>query len=434
MKSAEHNLLSYIIFNPNFYLLRASDIHEGIFTSEKNKSVLKAIKTLLHEGRKVNTITISEILNFDGSLEFLSEIVESNVYGDIDDVINFLGDNYKDTTLKMILSESISKIGSDGWQEATVYLTQRITELNENTTRNYNPIKVSLDSLMEVIHLNRTSKNVIGIGTGLKSFDTFSGGLQLSDLVVLAGKTSMGKTSLSLTIARNAATDFKVPTVIYSLEMSEQQITARAASMESSVSSKRILNSKLEPYEVDAIKSSISEIYEAKLFIATTSNKIQNILSSMVGYILKEGAKLFFVDYLQLVSLGVKGINREQEVGQMARIFKNFAKENNVCIVLLSQLKRGEDKKEPMLSDLRDSGQIEEAADVVMFIHRPEYFGIQTFEDDGEPTAGKAEIIIAKGRNIGVGRFRVSFIASLTKFHDKAELTKLAPSNEFDAF
>lgn len=155
----------------------------------------------------------------------------------------------------------------------------------------------------------------------------------------------------------------------------------------------------------------------------------------MIGYILKEGVRLFVVDYLQLVTLNQKGIGREQEVGQMARIFKNFAKENNVTIICLSQLKRGESgTKEPSLSDLRDSGQIEEAADVVMFIHRPEYYNIDTFED-GESSRGKAELIIAKGRNIGIGRFRMLFIADLTKFADLPEqeivYNQIQPSNEF---
>lgn len=435
MNKAEHTLLSYLIFNPNFYLLRASEITDDIFTSKENKSVLNAIKTLLEAGKNVNVITVSDVMNYPEAFNFVTSIIQNHVYSDIEDIINHLVDTSKENALKFILNDAVGKISDGGWQEATAYISQKIAELNEKSQQNFRAIKHDLDELFERVELNRISKQVTGIGTGITKFDKFSGGLQPSDLIILAGRTSMGKTSLSLTIARNASVDYNVPTVIYSLEMSNNQITARAASMESSISSKKILNSKLEHYEITELKASVGKIYNSKLFIATCSNKIQNILSSMIGYILKEGVRLFVVDYLQLVTLNQKGIGREQEVGQMARIFKNFAKENNVTIICLSQLKRGESgTKEPSLSDLRDSGQIEEAADVVMFIHRPEYYNIDTFED-GESSRGKAELIIAKGRNIGIGRFRMLFIADLTKFADLPEqeivYNQIQPSNEF---
>lgn len=436
MNKAEYTLLSYLIFNPNFYLLRASEITEDIFTTNETKSVLNAIKTLLEAGKNVNTITVSDTLNYSNAFDFVTSIIQHHVFSDIEDIINHLVDSSKERSLGFILSDAMGKISSGGWQEATAYLSQKITELNERSSQDFRSIKFDFDELLEKIEQNRTSKKVNGIGTGISKFDSFSGGLQPSDLVILAGRTSMGKTSLALTIGRNSSVDFKVPVAIFSLEMSNQQITARAASMESSISSKKILNQKLEHYEINELRESIEKVYNSKLFIANCSNKIQNILSSMIGYILKEGVRLFIVDYLQLVTLNLKGISREQEVGQISRIFKNFAKENNVCIIALSQLKRGENgAKEPSLSDLRDSGQIEEAADVVMFIHRPEYYNIDTFED-GESSHGKAELIIAKGRNIGIARFKMLFIASLTKFADEPENiivnNSIRPSNEFN--
>lgn len=436
MNKAESTLLSYLIFNPNFYLLRASEITEDIFTLEDNKKVFNAIKTLLGAGRNVNTITVSDQMNIDNSFGIVTEILKNHIFSDIDDIIIHLSDASKERTLGFVLSEAMGKISDGGWQEATAFLSQKITELNEKNSQDFRPIKKDLDDLFEQVELNRTSKQVTGIATGISKFDEFSGGLQPSDLVILAGRTSMGKTSLALTIGRNSSVDFNVPTTIYSLEMSSKQITARTASMESAISSKKILNSKLEHYEIDELKASTVKVYNSKLFIANTSNKITAILSSMIGYILKEGVRLFIIDYLQLVTLGQKGISREQEVGQMARIFKNFAKENNVCIIALSQLKRGESgTKEPSLSDLRDSGQIEEAADTVVFVHRPEYYNITEFED-GESSLGKAEIIIAKGRNIGVARFRINFIASLTKFMDEqpteVKYSQIKASNEFN--
>jgi len=420
MNQAEDTLLSYIIFNPNFFRLRASEINEDIFTSDINKRVFNAIKSILDEGGNLNVITVSAKLNIEHGFDIITSIIKNQVFSEIDDLVDFLCDASKDRLLEISLINSLNSVKSLGWRESSAILSKMITELNEKRSHDTHSISRDLDDLFERVEINRTSTRVIGIGTGITKFDKFSGGLQLSDLVILAAKTSMGKTSLAITIARNASVDFNVPTVFYSLEMSSIQITARTASMESFMSSKHLLQSKLGVDEITELKRSTTKVYKSPFFIANTSNKIVDIISSMISYILKENAKLFFVDYLQLVSLGQKGVNREQEVGTMARIFKNFAKEHNVVIVLLSQLKRGDESREPLLSDLRDSGQIEEAADIVMFINRPENFNIMQFED-GDSSAGKAEIIIAKGRGIGLGRFRLNFIASLTKFTDEQE-------------
>lgn len=404
MNQAEDTLLSYIIFNPNFFRLRASEINEDIFTSDINKRVFNAIKSILDEGGNLNVITVSAKLNIEHGFDIITSIIKNQVFSEIDDLVDFLCDASKDRLLEISLINSLNSVKSLGWRESSAILSKMITELNEKRSHDTHSISRDLDDLFERVEINRTSTRVIGIGTGITKFDKFSGGLQLSDLVILAAKTSMGKTSLAITIARNASVDFNVPTVFYSLEMSSIQITARTASMESFMSSKHLLQSKLGVDEITELKRSTTKVYKSPFFIANTSNKIVDIISSMISYILKENAKLFFVDYLQLVSLGQKGVNREQEVGTMARIFKNFAKEHNVVIVLLSQLKRGDESREPLLSDLRDSGQIEEAADIVMFINRPENFNIMQFED-GDSSAGKAEIIIAKGRGIGLGRF-----------------------------
>jgi replicative DNA helicase len=432
MNEAESTLLSYLIFNPNFYRLKAGDIVDGIFTSNENKSVFNAFKSVLDSGGNVNTITVSKQMKIENAFEVVSRILQKHVYSDIDDIVSHLVNEHKDRQVGVILAEAMGRVSNSGWQDACQYLTSQIVELNQNTTHIGRAIKEDINDLFSHIERNLKSTGLTGIGTGLKDFDEFSGGLQCSDLVILAGRTSMGKTSLALTIARNAAVKFKTPTVIFTLEMSSIQLTARTASMESGISSKEILNTKLQAYQITEIKNAVDSVYDSKLFIAKTSNKISSILSAMMGYILKEGAKLFVVDYLQLVSLGQK-VNREQEVGTMARIFKNFAMENNVCIILLSQLSRGSGgKNEPTLSDLRDSGQIEEAADVVMFAHRPEYYGDTEFSN-GDSAIGKAELIIAKGRNIGIARIRLNFIASQTKFTDETSISnnQFQPSDEF---
>jgi len=431
MKKAETTLLTYLIFNPNYFLLRQDELTEDIFTDDINKSIINAIRKVMMKSGKLNVISVSKEMHEENAFDIITELLQNHIYSDVDEILEMLINNHKERKLQFILRDAMLKIESNGWNEASVFLSQSLVQLNEARSQDIHPIKDDIIIMLKHIENNMQNNGLTGIGTGLQLFDNFTGGLQKSDLIILAGRTSMGKTSLALTIARNAAVDFNIPTVIFSLEMSSIQITARASSMESGISSKEILNSKLSAVQSNNIRNSVSRLFDSKLFIAQSSNKITSILSSMMSYILKEKAQLFVVDYLQLVTLNQKGISREQEVGQMARIFKNFAKENNVCIILLSQLKRGqESKNEPSLSDLRDSGQIEEAADIVMFAHRPEYYGIDTFED-GNSAIGKAEIIISKGRNIGLARFRLNFISHLTKFTNETNNFNIQPNDDF---
>ena len=235
----------------------------------------------------------------------------------------------------------------------------------------------------------------------------------------------MGKTSFALALAYNAAKYTNTPTVIFSYEMSALQLLRRLASMESGISNRYITNGTLNNEELGKIHESITNIEKIPLHIDEGNiTSLVYLVHRIKEYVKNKNAKMIMIDYLQLVSSKSKSGSREQEVSKVARTLKNLAKELNITIIALSQLNRGvgmRNNSKPTLSDLRESGEIEQAADVVMLIYRPEYYGIE-FNDNGKESKGTANIIFAKGRNIGVGEVTLSFKSEITKFTDYEEI------------
>tara|TARA_R100000458_G_C8234993_1_gene215591 strand:- start:469 stop:1176 length:708 start_codon:yes stop_codon:yes gene_type:complete len=235
----------------------------------------------------------------------------------------------------------------------------------------------------------------------------------------------MGKTSFALALAYNAAKYTKTPSVIFSYEMSALQLLRRLASMESGISNRYITNGTLNDEELAKIHNTIGKIESLPLFIDEGSiTSLGYLIHRIKEYVKNKSVKLVMVDYLQLVSYKSKSGSREQEVSQVARTLKNLAKELNITIIALSQLNRGvgmRNNSKPTLADLRESGEIEQAADVVMLIYRPEYYGIE-YNDDGKESKNTASIIFAKGRNIGVGEVTLGFKTEITKFVNYEEI------------
>lgn len=258
-----------------------------------------------------------------------------------------------------------------------------------------------------------------GTPTGFGRFDSRSGGLQKSDLIVIAGETSSGKSSLALSIAGNAAAAGS-RIAVYSLEMTVRQLTARMISSKSGVPSNAILYAHLDRTGIESVNNGIAGIEDYKLFFddRSTSN-IDNILSSIRYMKARYGIDGAIVDYLQILNVNMKGTNKEQQMGDVARRLKNLAKELDVWIIALSQMNRDNNSSIPTLARLRDSGQIAEAADIVMLIHRPEIRGgsyPDSFKDVS--TQGTAMIDVAKGRNVGIMKFICGFDAPTTTFYN----------------
>ncbi len=318
-----------------------------------------------------------------------------------------------------------------------------------NIKKNYDKMSTLIRKAIDQIEITKNNKgNFSGVPSGLTALDRLTSGWQKSDLVIIAARPAMGKTALVLTMARNAAVDFNKPVAVFSLEMSSLQLVTRLIASESELSSEKLKKGNLEDYEFQQLNDKIRKLSEAPLFIDDTPGLSVFELRAKARR-LKEQHKieLLVVDYLQLMTAGGEGKgNREQEIATISRSLKGLAKELEIPVIALSQLSRavetrGGDKR-PQLSDLRESGAIEQDADMVMFIHRPEYYNI-TEDESGGSTLGVAELIIAKHRNGPVDSAKTRYIGQFTKFVDldlldqnfdsNTSSNKLSPATDFDS-
>ena len=297
----------------------------------------------------------------------------------------------------------------------------------------YVPIRqVVMNALEKIENAAKTSGTVTGIPTGFIDLDYRTAGLQPSDLILIAARPSMGKTAFVLSMTRNMAVNHNQPIALFSLEMSSVQLVNRLIASETELGSEKIRNGKLSEEEWQQLHSKIKALIKAPIYVDDTpALSIFELRAKCRRLQQRYGIKVLIIDYLQLMTAGadMRG-NREQEVSMISRQLKIIAKELNIPVIALSQLNRGVeqrtgDAKKPMLSDLRESGAIEQDADMVLFIHRPERYGIM--EDSmGNSLKGIADIIIAKHRNGAVGEIQLRFRNELAQFCDLEEVSPFA--------
>ena len=265
-----------------------------------------------------------------------------------------------------------------------------------------------------------------GISTGFEKLDTLTSGWQPSDLIIIAARPGMGKTALTLSMARNIAVTKQVPVAFFSLEMSSVQLITRLISAETGLSSEKLRTGKLADHEWKQLNVKVGDLEKAPLYIDDTpALSIFDLRAKARRLASQHKIKLIVVDYLQLMTAGNnnKAGNREQEISMISRNLKSLAKELDIPVIALSQLSRAVETrggtKRPQLSDLRESGAIEQDADIVSFIYRPEYYQIEEWDDEEHSSSiGQAEFIVAKHRNGGLDNIRMKFIGQLGKFED----------------
>jgi replicative DNA helicase len=296
------------------------------------------------------------------------------------------------------------------------------TLAQNNMKRDTLPISEVIKEAISDIEANQQrSDGLSGVASGFTGLDKFTLGWQESDLVIVAARPAMGKTAFVLTMARNMAVEHKTPVAFFSLEMSSKQLVKRLLVSETGLSSEKIRGGKkFEEYEMHQLHQRIRDLSTAPLFIDDTpSLSIYEFRSKARRLVNNAKVKLIIIDYLQLMTgpPELKGL-REQEVATISRSLKAIAKELGIPIMALSQLSRAVEtrggNKRPQLSDLRESGAIEQDADIVMFIHRPDYYGLA----EGEESKGLAEIILAKHRNGSTGVVNMRFRANEARFVD----------------
>ena len=317
---------------------------------------------------------------------------------------------------------------------------QKVFQISEQRMKkSFVSMNTAVHSTMEMLEsIHGKHSGVTGVPSGFTELDNYTGGFQKSDLIIVAGRPSQGKTALVLSISRNAAILHDIPIGFFSLEMSSQQLVLRLICAEARVDAHSVRTGRLPEDEWRKLSTSVGKLYKAKIFIDDTPALTALEIRAKARRLKAEhNVGLIIVDYLQLMQ-GPKNVqSREQEISTISRSLKALAKELNIPVVALSQLNRAVETrgdKRPVLADLRESGAIEQDADVVVFVHRPEMFGIMT-DENNEPTEGMAELIIGKQRNGPTGSARLAFIKqyarfeNLTKFREAAFLPP-EPSDE----
>ncbi|MCL4483778.1 MAG: AAA family ATPase [Bacteroidetes bacterium] len=406
-------------------------INPEYFYKEEHKKICETIQEMTRQSRKIDLLTVTMRLKEKGLLEEIggplyitqcTSMVASAFH--ISQHILIIKEKYFRREMIRMSHELMSSSFDESTElqesiESAQSIFMKILSDEENYVRSFDQVALDISVKMDENFKNESNT---GLLTGLRKLDEFSYGLQLSDLVLIAAETSHGKTTLAINISAYAAKN-NHPTAYYSLEMNSMQLCARILAAETGISSKRILYQKIFSEELTQVDSGITRLQGIPMYFDDKcSSNISKMCASIRKMVLKYGIEEVVIDYLQLIT-GDKSQGQEAEVGQHDRILKNLAKELNIVVVLLSQLRRADDHV-PTMNRLRASGQIEEASDTVILLWIPEIEGITYLKKgDGREVdmSGKADIIVAKGRNIGTMNFTVNCNREINKMWNEDE-------------
>ena len=436
---AEQSVIGSMIMNKDA-IVTASEIITGEdFYQQQYGIVFDTMVELFNEGKPVDLITLQDrLMEKDlppevSSMEFVAELMSSlptsvnaKTYAEIVKEKSMLRKMIK--TMEEITNTCY--LGKERVQDIMEDTEKKIFDLvQRKSNEEFVPIRqVVLNAIEKIEKSSRTKGSVTGIPTGFVDLDYQMSGFQPSDLILVAARPSMGKTAFVLNIAQYMAFRKDVTVAIFSLEMSKEQLVNRLLSLESKVDSQNIRTGNLEDEEWAKLIEGANIIGSSNMIIDDTPGiSISELRSKCRKYKLEHNLGIIMIDYLQLMSGSGKSDSRQQEISDISRSLKAVARELNVPVVALSQLSRAVEQRpdhRPMLSDLRDSGAIEQDADIVMFIHREDYYNKEKKDEDGEvqeinqkaDSKGKADIIIAKQRNGPVGDLQLLFQSNITKF------------------
>ncbi len=403
------------------------------FYNKFHSQIYKAILEVADKGNRPDMIAVKNQLDIDGVeyqlIDFMT-IAGCSTF-DIYQHAAIVHDKAKRREFYEIGQYLISNCFSEEYdlEDVLMDVKDKLDGIFVDSSSSISTINDAVKGVYDQINKNLSGNTQLtGYSTGFAEFDNRSGGLQKSDLMIIAAETSQGKTSLAIKIAMNSSCKI----AFYSMEMKKEQIAARMLSIESGVPSNDIQFSKLSDGQLTEIDLGIAKVLDKPIYFddRSTSN-IDSILTSIRSLKIKYDIDGVIVDYLQVLTVNQKGTNKEQQMAEAARRLKNIAKELDIWVIALSQLNRDSQNPIPSLARLRDSGQIAEASDVVMLIYRPEYYG----KNYPEPfkTAninGTAMIDVAKGRNIGVFKFLVGFQKETTNFYPLDEVQYCAEEEQ----
>jgi len=427
---AEQSLIGGLMLNKTAWDKVADVVTADDFYRNDHRIIFSAIADLVNDGNPCDVVTISEFLdNRDelgkaGGLEYLAALAnETPGAANARAYANIVRERAMLRSLINAGNEiSGSAFATDG-RSATDLVDEaerRVFEIAERGSRGrtgFRSLKQILPETVDRIDLLHQSEgDITGISTGFNEFDKLTAGLQGGDLVIVAGRPSMGKTTLAVNIAENAAIGTKVPTAIYSMEMPAQQLAFRMISSLGRVDMKHLRTGQFPDEDWSRINTAVQLMSDAPIFIDDTAGMSPTEIRARARRLQREhGLGLIVVDYLQLMQVPGSTENRATEISEISRSFKALAKELNIPIIALSQLNRSVEQrtdKRPVMSDLRESGALEQDADVIVFIYREEVYNPDT------PKKGLADISIAKQRNGPIGDFLLTFVGKYTKFEN----------------
>ena len=432
----ERAVLGALMNDRDAYAVVCEILSPESFYEQRNQLIYSAIRDLSLAEKPVDVLTVTDELERQGCLDKvggaiyiadLSNKVASSA--NIEYHARIIAHKFLARQLISFASEIETKAFDfsmdidDLMQEAEGSLFELS---RRNMKKDYTQIDPVISNAVEVIQKAAANKDgLTGVPTGYHKLDNITSGWQASDLVIIAGRPAMGKTSFALSMAKNIAADYKVPMAFFSLEMSNVQLVNRLISNCCEIQGSKILNGQLKPDEWERLDKRLNNLIGSPLYVDDTPGLSVFELRTKARRLVRDhGVKIIMIDYLQLMNAnGMRFSSRQEEVSTISRSLKQIAKELDIPILALSQLNRGVESREglegkrPQLSDLRESGAIEQDADMVLFVHRPEYYHIYQ-DENGRDLHGMAQIIIAKHRKGATGDVLLNFRGEFTRFEN----------------
>lgn len=443
----EKVVLGALMIDKDAFSIISELLRPETFYEPRHQKIYQAIQTLNFNENPVDIMTVTQELEREGTLEDIggpAYIVELSSHVASSAHIEYHAHILAQKSTARQLIHFASVIETKAF-DPTIDVDELMQEAEgslfelsqKNMRQDYMQIDPVVQQAVEILQkASASSGGLTGIPTGYNKLDDITSGWQPSDLVIIAGRPAMGKTSFALSLAKNISVDYKTPIAFFSLEMNNVQLVNRLISNVCEISGSKILNGQLNPDEWERLDKNLRKLTGSPLYIDDTPGLSVFELRTKARRLVREkGVKIIMIDYLQLMNAnGMRFSSRQEEVSTISRSLKGLAKELDIPILALSQLNRGLEGREglegkrPQLSDLRESGAIEQDADMVLFVHRPEYYRI--FEDEhGHDLRGMAQIIIAKHRKGATGEVLLNFRGEFTRFQNPED-AYIAPTTD----
>ncbi len=428
-EEAERSALGACMLSKEALMDVAEEVRAEDFYNESHREIFNSIMRLYRENISVDMLTVCEDLKKQKALDMVGgRTYIGTLTSEVPSTAN-AGDYAKIVAEKAMMRQLIfasEEIAAKGYEdkedteglinaaESSIFRIAQKRQKND-----YAKIQdVLMKNLKMIDEAERNQGNVIGLPTGFKALDEKTSGLQKSDLIIIAARPGMGKTAFALNVAAQSAVKAKASVLIFSLEMSQEQLGQRLIAMQARVESEKLKKGNLERKDWDRINVALDELNETKIVIDDTPGiSIMEMRNKCRRLKAEQGLDLVVIDYLQLMTFDGRADSRQQEVSALSRHLKLLAREMDCPVIVLSQLSRAPEQrqdKRPMLSDLRESGSIEQDADIVIFLYRDDYYN----ENSEKP--GVCEVNLAKHRSGPTERLELTWVARYTKFSDKA--------------